>query len=558
MTNGSADVIAAGAQFITNTKPGDIFVVLTDGMIYEIDEIVSATQLKLKRAYAGATGDGLQYEIVPTASYLKTLATQVSDLIALYTKVPEDVAASASAASDSAKAAATSAATAVSSASDATAAKAAAATSETNAANSASAAAASKTAAATSEANAASSASAASSKSSAAAASAAAAASSETRAASSAAAAATSESNAAAALTGALKATSNLSDVADKVAARTNLDVPSIDALNSKVNKTGDVMSGGLALPWAQFSQGHASSDTTRSMIYNDPSTRNVVIRTGPSTAYKFTVLGADGVLNLPARPYFNGATPWDTGNLNPGAYAPLAGPTFTGSVYSSVRDNSGAGVFRTTGDNGTAFSEWNRTASTALQVDAPNNQAAYIGLRWTRWGERHLAAIAGYAGSSNASTPMIGFLIGGDGGPGFQFYPGGSGTYAGSWGAASDYRLKTNLAGISSNAALDRLLRLNPLEYDRVEKTLSGKRFAGFLAHEAQVDFPYLVRGVKDGTRTQPGDHGFPTTVPDYQSVDYIGFVPYLVAALKAVVIRIEALEAKATAATTSTTTTS
>lgn len=115
VTQGSIDVTATGTQFISNTKPGDIFVVLTDGSIYEISEIVSATQLKLKRAYVGASGSGLQYGIVPTASYLKTLANQVSDLISLYTNVPADVTASAAAAAASAASAASAAGAAVTS-----------------------------------------------------------------------------------------------------------------------------------------------------------------------------------------------------------------------------------------------------------------------------------------------------------------------------------------------------------------------------------------------------------------------------------------------------------
>lgn len=109
VTNGSDAVTADGTQFITNTKPGDIFVIQKDGTIYEIAEVVSATQLKLRRAYAGESGTGLQYGIVPTASYLKTLANQVSDLIALYTNVPADVAASAKSAADSAASAASAA-----------------------------------------------------------------------------------------------------------------------------------------------------------------------------------------------------------------------------------------------------------------------------------------------------------------------------------------------------------------------------------------------------------------------------------------------------------------
>ncbi|WP_155706056.1 hypothetical protein [Burkholderia cepacia] len=109
VTNASDVVSGDGTQFITNTKPGDIFVIQKDGTIYEIAEVVSATQLKLRRAYAGASGTGLPYGIVPTASYLKTLANQVSDLIALYTNVPADVAAAAKSAADSAASAASAA-----------------------------------------------------------------------------------------------------------------------------------------------------------------------------------------------------------------------------------------------------------------------------------------------------------------------------------------------------------------------------------------------------------------------------------------------------------------
>ncbi|WP_080492124.1 tail fiber domain-containing protein [Burkholderia ubonensis] len=339
MTNGSADVIATGAQFITNTKPGDIFVVLTDGMIYEIDEIVSATQLKLKRAYAGSTGDGLQYEVVPTASYLKTLATQVSDLIALYTNVPAEVAASASAAADSAKAAAADASAAASSASDAAASKAAAAASATNAANAAAAATASKEAAATSEANTASSVSAATSKASDAAASAAAAetsatkaASSATAAASSATAAAKSEQNVAAAITGTLKDTNNLSDVADKAAARVNLDVPGNAALNAvrdaKVSKTGDTIEGvvrvmGKTAYELQFQCTDAGAPSGLWRIWGGAGgainvMRNTAAAGDFSTITTPFLIDREDVARFSVRPTWAGTTPWDSGNFDP------------------------------------------------------------------------------------------------------------------------------------------------------------------------------------------------------------------------------------------------
>jgi len=116
------------------------------------------------------------------------------------------------------------------------------------------------------------------------------------------------------------------------------------------------------------------------------------------------------------SRPSFDGATPWDTGNLpnplttNGGALIANGGFTF-GVGY-------GRGAL-TVSSNGTdsiggAFSEWNASRTPALQIDCPSNQAAYMGIRWTQWGQRHLAAIDCYAGGSNLSQPFISFHVGG------------------------------------------------------------------------------------------------------------------------------------------------
>ncbi|CAJ6881310.1 phage-related tail fiber protein [Burkholderia pseudomallei] len=346
VTNGSTAVTADGSKFIGNVKPGDIFAVVNDGHIYEIDQIVSATQLTLKRPYAGADGTGLGYDIIPSATFLKSLAAQVADLIALYNAVPQGVADSAASAEAAAKSAAAAAnsATAAASSKDAAAASATASaksasaaalseahasTSEANAAASKGAAATSATNAKTAESNAANSAAAAktsetnakasesvtSASQAAAAAAATNAKTSETNAAASQSAAATaasnakasetnaaasknaaataasnaktSETNAAAsansignaetnakasadaaaksakdaaasaavasgAMTNALTKANNLSDVTDKAAARSNLDVPSNAALtdlsNSKVDKAGGRVTGPLTL----------------------------------------------------------------------------------------------------------------------------------------------------------------------------------------------------------------------------------------------------------------------------------------------------------------------
>lgn len=102
LTAGSQTVTGDGTSFIQNVKSGDIFICLTDGWVYEVGEIVSATQLTLKRPYAGTTVAKASYEIVPTSSYLKTLAAQVTDLIALYANIPSEVSASQAAAAASA------------------------------------------------------------------------------------------------------------------------------------------------------------------------------------------------------------------------------------------------------------------------------------------------------------------------------------------------------------------------------------------------------------------------------------------------------------------------
>ncbi|EIP88567.1 hypothetical protein A33K_14666 [Burkholderia humptydooensis MSMB43] len=88
--------------------------------------------------------------------------------------------------------------------------------------------------------------------------------------------------------------------------------------LNNAVPKGGGAMTGPLAVPQVQLSQGYADNDGTKPLIYNDPSVRNVVFRTGPSNACKYTVIDENGVMNLPARPSFAGSTPWDTGNFDP------------------------------------------------------------------------------------------------------------------------------------------------------------------------------------------------------------------------------------------------
>lgn len=92
LTNGNAAVIGTGTSFLTKVKSGDMFVP-DDGAnaFYEIAEITSSLQLVLKKPYQGVTTQGVTYAIVPTQSYLKELAAQVTDLITIYSDVPANV-----------------------------------------------------------------------------------------------------------------------------------------------------------------------------------------------------------------------------------------------------------------------------------------------------------------------------------------------------------------------------------------------------------------------------------------------------------------------------------
>ncbi|USU06284.1 hypothetical protein NF699_06385 [Sphingomonadaceae bacterium OTU29LAMAA1] len=77
VTNGSATVIGAGTDFVSNVKIGEIFIGPDRGS-YEVAAIVSATQLTLAEPYQGPGGGGQSYKIAPTASFARDLALAFS------------------------------------------------------------------------------------------------------------------------------------------------------------------------------------------------------------------------------------------------------------------------------------------------------------------------------------------------------------------------------------------------------------------------------------------------------------------------------------------------
>ncbi|GAA0690912.1 tail fiber domain-containing protein [Dyella marensis] len=250
----------------------------------------------------------------------------------------------------------------------------------------------------------------------------------------------------------------------------------------------------------------------------------------------------------------------------------PKANPLFTGSISKIGVPNEFCYCVSNTGTDrgiGGSWGEWTQGRTPAIQVDAMSNVSAYMLARFTRWGARHLAAIDAYEGGSGSSAPQLHFHVGGSQNA-FQFLEGGNAVFAGTLTQNSDYRIKQDVVGIDPAAAASSLRSVRPVEYSDNREPQDAPRRAGMIAHELAQSFPLLVEGAKDAVRrsvrlegdttpympgTEPVDYKPPTQVeydePALQNVNYVGLVPYLIAAwkhtddlLQQAIARITALE--------------
>jgi hypothetical protein len=88
----------------------------------------------------------------------------------------------------------------------------------------------------------------------------------------------------------------------------------------------------------------------------------------------------------------------------------------------------------------------------------------------------------------------------------------------------SSDYRIKENIKLLDKTYTTD---NLNPVTY--INNQL-GKQDIGFIAHEVQEIYPFLVSGDKDG--------------PDIQSLNYNGIIGILVNEIKNIKKEVETLK--------------
>ena len=198
---------------------------------------------------------------------------------------------------------------------------------------------------------------------------------------------------------------------------------------NGNVTTPGTVTGGGikslanLNLP-AYKNDGRGfiefGGDTVAWRLYSIAASGDLVLGSyntnGTSKAQPLTINWETGQAAFSARPTFAGATPWDSSNLK----VPLTAEGGPLSAHKGLNFSVGFGRTALTvspvgGDNiGGTHADWAGNRTPALQVDCPNNQAAYMGIRWTQWGARHLAAIDAYAGGSNGSAPIVSIHVGG------------------------------------------------------------------------------------------------------------------------------------------------
>ena len=284
ITQASNVVTGVGTLWVSQAVIGNAMV-FPDGQLYEIQNITSDSQITLATPYAGVSAANVPYMIVPTQSYLQLLASQVTNLIALYQTIPtawsqgtaqiaayvsqalgyrNDAATSDTAATAAATAAAGSATTATGAATSATTSATAASTSATNAAGSSVTASASATAAAGSATAAAGSASTATGASTAATASASTASTAATNAGNSATAAAASASAASASQSTASAAATNAGNSATAAAnSATSASGSASTATTQAGNASTSATNASNSASAASTSAGNASTSAT-------------------------------------------------------------------------------------------------------------------------------------------------------------------------------------------------------------------------------------------------------------------------------------------------------
>lgn len=84
VTNNSTTVTGVGTAFVANVIPGEEFRIQGEAG-FEVEGVISDTQLTLARAYVGSSKSAQSYEIVPVRGYKRTAYDSIQQVLAQWT-----------------------------------------------------------------------------------------------------------------------------------------------------------------------------------------------------------------------------------------------------------------------------------------------------------------------------------------------------------------------------------------------------------------------------------------------------------------------------------------
>ena len=206
-----------------------------------------------------------------------------------------------------------------------------------------------------------------------------------------------------------------------------------------------------------------------------------------------------------------------------------FVGVTSTGYAYFTV-DGYGALVVNPTVGSGTPVSPFTGASGRflgandwGLEVYKTSTSGSVNGALAVRVNDVNNALVGFYYGTSTAPLSNVG--------------TGNISTTisAVSYNTASDYRLKENVVDFSNGINVVKSLR--PANFTWKNEPSAGS-VTGFIAHEVQAVVPQAVNGEKDAVNP---DGSIKT-----QGIDHSKLVPILTAAIKELIARVEALEAR------------
>ena len=237
--------------------------------------------------------------------------------------------------------------------------------------------------------------------------------------------------------------------------------------------------------------------------------------------------MSTDGVGIIHAKKSGNGynnlcINPQTLGNVGIGTLTPTYKLDVNGTLRAGATTITGATNINTSGTAATNIGVSGTTTTFAGTVTGPaptdNNSTQLATTKWVT--ERGYITTTGtviFAGAVgiNGRTPGTGYELDVDGD-----------VNATSYNAGSDYRIKTGVKPLDASFNVD---VLKPVTYTN---TRHGRQDVGFIAHEVQEHYPFLVNGEKDGEQMQ--------------SLNYIGLIGILTKEIQDLKRRLAETEAK------------